>query len=122
MPEAAVTPHEDEDRREVPVVFVAHRKDDVGVARHIADGLHERGIHAWFDDYEIVAGDDFVARMEQGLAAAHGGVVVLSSAGLAGSWTYAEYTALLQRTVTFRGEGQRPFLIPVLTLNCSVSW
>jgi TIR domain len=97
----------------IPRVFLAHRSTDKPAAEALATTLRQdHGLDVWLDRWDIRGGDDFVAAMQDGIAAAHGGLVLLGDQGVAG-WTGEEVAALLYRHVEHQGPGPRPFVIPV---------
>jgi hypothetical protein len=49
-------------------VFCSHRGVDKAEVDAFARRLREAGIDAWFDSWEIAAGDDIVASMNRGLS------------------------------------------------------
>ena len=93
----------------IPRVFVSHRHADMEGAIAFATALRERGIDAWLDEWEVVAGDDFVVRMEEGLQSSDAGCVLLSAEGVGDGWMREELSVLTRRAVEL---GKR--LIPVL--------
>ncbi|TVS19377.1 MAG: CHAT domain-containing protein, partial [Gammaproteobacteria bacterium] len=102
-----------------PLVYVVHRQADDALAEKIARGLHARGIECWYDGWEILGGDNFVAKMDDGLRRAHGGLILCTPSGVGeGSWSYEEFSALMGRVVDQRHRSQKPFLIPLESGNC----
>lgn len=80
-------------------VFCSYRSTDLGVVEEFARRLRERGLDAWFDRWEIQAGDDVVARMDSGVDGCDAALVFLSKAWLDGEWARDEYTSLALRKV-----------------------
>ncbi len=108
----------------IPHVFLANRGSDGALARELATRLMEKDVGVWFDGWEIVGGDNFVQKMDQGLLECRGALLLLSDRSLEGSWTEQEYHAMLARSVepenrvarsASDGGGPRPkpFVIPI---------
>ena len=69
--------------------------DKATTVRPLAEVLRAGGARVWFDEFELRVGDDLRARIDDGLARSRFGVVVLSSAFLAGRhWTDNELSGL----------------------------
>jgi tetratricopeptide (TPR) repeat protein len=94
---------------EVFDVFVSYGHTDAVWVTALAENLEAEGLRVFLDDWEIVAGDRWVARLEAGIASSGAGLVVCSAASLSRPWVRAEYEALLVRSET---DGLR--LVPVL--------
>jgi tetratricopeptide (TPR) repeat protein len=90
-------------------VFCSHRSVDKPEVEAFARRLREAGIDAWFDQWEIRAGDDIVASMNRGLDECDVGLVFFSSKPWAGRWFGDEQSSLIVRRVE---DGIR--VIPVL--------
>ena len=59
-------------------VFISHSSKDKPQVEALAIGLRERGIDPWFDKWEILAGDDIVAKINARLDEADAGIIVFS--------------------------------------------
>ncbi|HYO14486.1 MAG TPA: toll/interleukin-1 receptor domain-containing protein [Thermoanaerobaculia bacterium] len=90
-------------------VFCSHNSVDKPRGKEIATRLAEAGIDPWVDQWEIRPGDDFVARINEGLATYDVGLLFLSNASLDSGWVTAEVSALIHRMIE---EGKR--VIPVM--------
>ncbi|MGH3567853.1 MAG: TIR domain-containing protein, partial [Pseudonocardia sp.] len=90
-------------------VFLSYRSADRAVVEEFAGRLRRDGVDAWYDHWEIVPGDDIVARMDQGIDGCAVGLIFVSPAWFDGPWVQDEYTSLVVRKVE---DGIR--LIPVL--------
>ncbi|WP_395156869.1 toll/interleukin-1 receptor domain-containing protein [Ilumatobacter sp.] len=69
---------------EFPQVFISHASEDKGrFVEEFATQLRYKGVDAWFDRWEMQAGDSLVERIfECGIAAAKAFVIVLSHASV----------------------------------------
>jgi len=95
-------------------VFVSHSyKDDAFTARLVAD-LRAAGADVWVDSTEI-AYDDFVKRINEGLAHRDWLVLVLTPSALGSRWVQAEVNAALNLVHTGRMRG----VIPLLAHRCN---
>src|SRR5579862_8382344 len=90
-------------------VFLSYRSIDRERVRTVAEALLAKGIDAWWDAWEISPGDNFVAKINEGLEQCECGVVFLSSDALTGAWQQDEITILK----TYAVDEKRP-LIPVV--------
>jgi hypothetical protein len=91
-------------------VFVSHAHEDKEiVARPLADALEARGFSVWYDEYELGLGDSLREKIDEGLANARFGVVVLSHSFFSKHWPNAELDGLAAREA---GEGSK-IILPV---------
>src|SRR6516165_8649087 len=90
-------------------VFLSYRSVDQERVRSTSAALRAAGIDAWLDEWEILPGDNFVTKINQGLEQCDVGVVFLSQASLDGKWHQDEITMLKVLAV----DKGRP-LVPVL--------
>ncbi|MEX1364137.1 MAG: toll/interleukin-1 receptor domain-containing protein [Nannocystaceae bacterium] len=95
---------------EAPRLYLIHRSGDKAAAEALATALRKQyGLQVWFDLWEIVPGHDVVAKMEDGIDAAHGALVLVSERDMRGSWSYEEYTSFVHAVVE-----EDKFIVPVL--------
>jgi hypothetical protein len=59
-------------------VFISHSSKDKPAVEALAVALHARGIGVWLDKWEMGTGDNFVAKINDGLQRADAGIVVFS--------------------------------------------
>jgi hypothetical protein len=90
-------------------VFISYSRADEAEVLRLAKNLHQLGVQAFFDQWEIGPGDVFVHHLDRGILESKNGILVVSPAALASRWVGEENAAMLTRTVDGR---QR--LIPVL--------
>jgi len=92
-------------------VFISHAKEDKEkFVRDFATKLRERGIDAWFDEWEIGPGDSIVQKIfEEGIRKADTVIVVVSAVSVQKPWVRVE----LNTSVIKRIEGKIK-LIPVI--------
>jgi tetratricopeptide (TPR) repeat protein len=90
-------------------VFCSYRSIDRAEVHAFVDKLRERGLDAWFDQYEIDAGDDIVRRMGDGLDGCTAALIFFSSRDASGVWFNNEVSTLVCRR---NNEGIR--VIPVM--------
>jgi TIR domain-containing protein len=91
-------------------LFLSHSGKDTLFVRGIANALTARGVHVWFDEVEIVAGDRIVRSMERGLEESRATAVFLGPGGF-GAWHDAEAEAAIHQQVE-RGGRVIPVLLP----------
>jgi tetratricopeptide (TPR) repeat protein len=91
-------------------VFVSYGHEDAEWVRMLAANLHRAGFDVFLDEWELVGGDRFAGRLEEGIRNSVNGVLVVSPHALSRPWVREEYEALLRQAV--QDPGRR--LIPVL--------
>jgi hypothetical protein len=90
-------------------VFISHAREDKERFVDALDvALRERGVTCWYDSREIRLGDDFRVKMDEGLAHARYGVVILSP-NFFKYWPQAELSALFNQEAVF----ERSRILPV---------
>lgn len=52
---------------ERPKVFISHSARDADWARSFAEALKERGVHVWFDEFDVRPGESLRDALESGL-------------------------------------------------------
>lgn len=81
-------------------IFICHASEDkADIVRPLTNLLTERGIRVWVDESEIHLGDSLQQKINEGLAHAKFGVVVLSPSFFSKPWTQVELGALFNRHV-----------------------
>jgi hypothetical protein len=88
------------------LVYLAHATEDKPVAKPLAEGLLERGIPVWYDNWEIGYGDSLRRRMEEGLGNCTHFIVLLTATSVAKPWVNEEIDAGLMSAV----EGMAKFI------------
>ena len=77
-------------------LFISHASEDKdAIARPLADALIRAGFLVWFDDYSLQLGDSLKAKIDEGLAMADFGIVVLSPAFFSKQWPKEELDGLV---------------------------
>ncbi len=82
-----------------PKVFLSYRSLDAEAVEAFARRLVDSGVDAWFDRWEIAAGDNIVTRMTSGVDGCHAALVFVSSTWFDGKWAWEELTQLILRKV-----------------------
>ena len=87
-----------------PSVFIAHATEDNDrFARALAVALNNRGLHVWFDEWELALGDSIVDRIfEEGVPNVEAMVVVVSEASVKSRWVREEMNAGFIRRIEGR--------------------
>ena len=68
-------------------VFICHASQDNEKAKALAERLAATGeFDCWYDGWELKSGDNLVAKINQGLAEAEFGIVLVSKSGLMSAW------------------------------------
>ena len=97
-------------------MVLVHHPDDGAAVEQLATQLREFGIEPWLRGWEIGPGDVVVQRIEEGIANADGGLVVISARGLAEPWAQAQHDAVINHAVV-----SGKFVIPVVIGGDSVA-
>lgn len=88
------------------LIYLAHASEDKDLAKPLADGLVERGIPVWYDNWEIRYGDSLRRKMEQGLGDCTHFLVLLTETSINKPWVNEEIDAGLMSAV----EGSAKFI------------
>jgi hypothetical protein len=89
-------------------VFICHASEDKdGLVRPLAEALRARHLDVWYDEFSLSVGDSLREAIDKGLNSARFGVVVISPAFFAKSWTKRELSGLVAREMI---EGQQVIL------------
>ena len=85
----------------MPKVFISHASEDKqAVAKPLAEKLSEAGFEVWYDEFTLKMGDSLRRSIDQGLATADCGIVILSQAFFSKPWTRLELDALTGMAAT----------------------
>lgn len=101
----------------VPLVFLCHAKEDKNVVADLSNRLWENGIITWFDEKDLLPGDDWKAKIEETIDQADRIVIFLSPRSVG-------KTGYIQREIRYAFEQQdlRPrgkcYIVPVLIEAC----
>lgn len=91
--------------------FLSYSREDLAAVSAIAERLRdEAGLEVWFDQWEIVAGDEWQTKMDEGLRASKTCVVLIGPQGL-GRWQAPEAQVALNMKAE-RGIRVVPVLLP----------
>lgn len=97
---ADITPPEGVEQREFDV-FIAHATEDKEtIVRPLAHALRQRGLEVWYDEFELRVGDSLRRKIDAGIAQSRFGLVVLSHAFFAKSWSQYELDGLVTMAVS----------------------
>ena len=81
-------------------VFICHASHDKDVfVRPLARALCDLGVRVWYDEFSIELGDSVSEKIDQGIANARFGIVVISKSFIERSWPNHERRALVIRDV-----------------------
>jgi hypothetical protein len=79
-------------------VFISHASEDKdGFVRPLAHALRDEGLDVWYDEFELRIGASLRRNIDYGLANSRFGVVVVSRAFFAKSWSQYELDGLVTR-------------------------
>ena len=71
-------------------VFISYAHADQDVARRVTQSLRKNGLSVWSSEEEIVPGDNWAAKMAQGIEEAEAIVVLLSPSALSSRFVRSE--------------------------------
>lgn len=78
--------------------FISHASEDKdGFVRPLAEGLQERGLSVWFDEFELKVGDSLRESIDHGLGRSRFGIVVFSPHFFEKRWPQNELNGLVTR-------------------------
>lgn len=82
-------------------VFISHASEDKdSVARPLAEELRRVGLDVWYDEFTLRIGDSLRRTIDQGIANARFGIVVLSPDFFGKGWTNYELDGIVTAQVT----------------------
>lgn len=96
--------------------FVSHSHSDKVIAERLAQALHDQGIEAWLDKWEIRPGDSLVQKVfEEGLKECSAFLVLLSRHSVVSNWVKHELDVAMLRRLqgTVR-------VVPVVVEDCEI--
>jgi len=88
------------------LAYLAHASENKSIAKPLAEGLMQRGVNVWYDNWEIGYGDSLRRKMEQGLGDCTHFIVLLTEASIKKPWVNEEIDAGLMSAV----EGSAKFI------------
>jgi len=71
-------------------VFLSHSTKDKGAVRTVAERLRSDGLRVWFDEWELKAGDNIPAKVDQGLEHSRVLVLCMSANAFESDWAQLE--------------------------------
>ena len=78
--------------------FISHASEDKDdFVRPLAEGLKERGLAVWFDEFELKVGDSLRRSIDRGLSRSRFGIVVFSPHFFEKQWPQNELNGLVTR-------------------------
>src|SRR6185436_890737 len=98
--------------------FVTHSNKDVEFARRLSADLQASGLGGFIDMHSIHPGDDFVARINEGLEECDVYIPILSFDALKSPWCMQEINAAIALSNQPSRQG-RPSIISVLVEDCA---
>src|SRR5713226_7709292 len=81
-------------------VFLSHSTKDAAFVEKLAAELRAESIEPWLCEVDIGPGDNFVAKVEDGLRESDLALLVFSPDAARSAWTQVEWTSILAREVS----------------------
>lgn len=97
-------------------VYLSHSRHDKPQVRTLAKRLKNMGLRVWFDEWEIMPGDDVYIAIENGLEESRNLVFCMTSSAFGSEWIELERSTFIFRDPVNK---DRRF-IPLLLENCSI--
>src|SRR4051812_29427250 len=91
-------------------VFISYKSEYKPWVETLARNLEAQGLTVWLDDWRRVPGDRVDLTIEQALARARNGVLVVTPEAVGSGWVQDEYATMRRRAAT--GDGFR--VIPAI--------
>ena len=80
--------------------FISHASEDKDdFVRPLAEGLRERGLTVWFDEFELKVGDSLRGSIDRGLSQSRFGIVVFTPQFFEKQWPKNELNGLVTREI-----------------------
>jgi hypothetical protein len=89
-----------------PTVFLSYARDEIALARSLADGLRSADVDVWLDVDSLRPGERFKESIRKGLSDSDAMIFIVTPNGLASSWVNRELGAFVESS-------NRP-LIPIV--------
>ena len=103
-------------------LFISHASEDkADFVGPLVGALEDRGLRVWYANREISLGDDFRAKMDEGLASSSFGVVIVSPS-FRKYWPEAELSALFTRESVLGGKRILPVVHAMTREEVARSW
>ena len=104
---------------ELPInlVFLSHAKEDVGVVSKLGERLLQDGIITWFDENDLLPGDDWKMEIEKGIERSDYILVFLSSNSVNKDGYFQKELKEVMDRRQLKPEGER-YIIPILIDAC----
>ena len=101
----------------VKLAFLSYAKEDAGFVRNLAARLLQDGVLTWFDEKDLLPGDDWKRKIDDGIEKSDFVLVFLSSVSVSKTGYFQRELkyALDQRQL--RPEGMR-YIIPIIVDGC----
>lgn len=110
-------------------VFISHSSADKDVARVLAQGLTDRGLRVWFDEYVIQPGQKWSVAIKEGIERSRLCIILLSrDAQPQNPWLSTEWSAIQECSwrrrdlslcsIKLDEVATPPFLRPWQSINC----
>jgi len=81
-------------------VFLSHSTKDKEFVEKLAAAPRHEGIEPWLCEMDMIPGDNFVARIEEGLSTADLTILIWSPESARSAWTKVEWTSVLEREIS----------------------
>jgi TIR domain-containing protein len=101
-------------------LFLSYASQDKGFVAGLVEDLESQGLHIWWDQPKLGAGDSIGASIEEGLGKSCRFAVVLSPSSVSSSWVLDEVDAARSLASERRKQGITSYLIPILYQKCDV--
>jgi hypothetical protein len=100
---------------EIRDVFISYAHADADWVRTLAENLDNSGLQVFYDEWDIVAGDVLIHKLDEGILKSRNGVLIVSPTSLSRPYVQEEYAAMMTRAIAGK---QR--LIPVLLKDAEI--
>jgi hypothetical protein len=104
---------------ELPVnlVFLSHAKEDVKAVSELSEKLLQDGVITWFDEKDLLPGDDWKLEIENGIDRSDYILVFLSSSSVNKEGYFQKELKIVLERRELKPEGAR-YIIPILIDDC----
>ena len=104
---------------ELPVnlVFLSHAKEDVDTVSNLSEKLLQDGVITWFDEKDLLPGDDWKLEIEKGIDRSDYILVFLSRKSVSKEGYFQKELRTVLECRELKPEGAR-YIIPILIDDC----
>lgn len=100
----------------LPKVFLCHSSMDKAHVRRIAKEFRDNNIDIWLDEEDILVGEKFITRIQEGITEANFVAIILTPNFVSGLWATEELQMALEKDIS----SGNTIVLPILIEDCTI--